>query len=110
MKTCSQQNCEAPAVWRYTWPGKDEGYACAVHGPQLEGLATTMGFHLQLLPLEIEPPHFTPLESSSGLDLNPGGIPWMDPLPSIELPAPEPPTPEFGGGGGFDGAGSGGTF
>lgn len=54
MLTCKQNKCEGPALFRYTWPGKDESFVCLEHAPQLRGLANTMGFHLQLVPLTVD--------------------------------------------------------
>ena len=46
--------CEQLPVMRYTWPGKDEAFACIKHAQQLQGLARVMGFHLQFIPLSGE--------------------------------------------------------
>lgn len=39
--------CSNPVIYRYTWPGKDEVYACAIHAVQLNSLAQILGLHLQ---------------------------------------------------------------
>ena len=51
---CSQADCDKPAAYRYTWPGKDEKGTCEEHGLQLLALANAIGMHLQLIPLEEE--------------------------------------------------------
>ena len=53
---CNQSNCGALPVVRFTWPGRDEAFACTVHARQLERLADALGFHLQIIPLSEEPP------------------------------------------------------
>ena len=42
--------CEAPANFRYTWPGKDEALICMEHAEKLKSIANAMGVHLQLIP------------------------------------------------------------
>ena len=51
---CSQDSCAAPAVGRYTWPGRDEAWICADHSPKLRGLAEACGFYLQIHPVPVE--------------------------------------------------------
>lgn len=46
--------CQEQAIFRYTWPGRDECYACLTHANQLQGVANAMGFYLQLIPLGME--------------------------------------------------------
>lgn len=41
--------CQQPAIVRYTWPGRDEMFACFEHASQLRGVAEAMSFHLQLI-------------------------------------------------------------
>ena len=48
---CNQNGCEAPAVARFTWPGRDEAGICAEHLPKLRGVASAMGLHLQIISL-----------------------------------------------------------
>ena len=43
--------CGAMAVYRYTWPGKDEDVICEDCSRQLSAVANAMGLHLQLVPL-----------------------------------------------------------
>ena len=38
-------------MFRYTWPGRDEAYACVEHAKQLKNVAQALGFHLQMIPL-----------------------------------------------------------
>jgi hypothetical protein len=53
---CNQDGCDAPAVARYTWPGRPEAGACLGHVAQLKLTAHAMGFDLQVLPVEQQPP------------------------------------------------------
>jgi|WetSurMetagenome_2_1015567.scaffolds.fasta_scaffold1506236_2 hypothetical protein len=46
--------CPTLATYRYTWPGRDEAYVCAIHAQQLSNIAQAMGLHLQILPLSYE--------------------------------------------------------
>jgi hypothetical protein len=46
--------CGNEALWRYTWPGRDEQFCCEEHKQQILGVAEAMGFHLQMQ-LAIEP-------------------------------------------------------
>src|SRR5687768_398867 len=41
--------CEAPAAYRYTWPGRDESFICEGCAPQLKRVADAMGLHVQLI-------------------------------------------------------------
>jgi len=43
--------CDQIAIFRYTWPGKDESFICLSHSKQLKGIAKAIGMHLQLIPL-----------------------------------------------------------
>jgi len=49
---CNQVGCGQPAVFRFTWPGRDEAGICADHAKRLEGVAAAMGCYVQLIPLE----------------------------------------------------------
>ena len=54
MLTCSQKGnggCKDIALFRYTWPGRDEAYVCGHHAIALENIAGVIGMHLQLIPL-----------------------------------------------------------
>lgn len=42
--------CENEALWRYTWPGRDEQFCCEEHKQQILGVSEVMGFHLQMQP------------------------------------------------------------
>ena len=46
-----ETKCQEPAVFRYTWPGKDEACICLVHAQGLKQIASAMGFYIQLIPL-----------------------------------------------------------
>jgi hypothetical protein len=45
--------CDKPAMFRYTWPGKDESFICLEHAPKIKVVANTIGLHLQLIPVDI---------------------------------------------------------
>lgn len=45
------KKCEQQALFRYTWPGRDESYICLNHALDLKGIADAMGLYLQLIPL-----------------------------------------------------------
>lgn len=45
-----EDTCDAPATFRYTWPGRDEAVVCAEHAGALRLLAAVLGLHLQLIP------------------------------------------------------------
>jgi hypothetical protein len=49
-----EQTCQEPALFRYTWPGRDESYVCLTHAQGLINIAQAMGFHLQLIILSNE--------------------------------------------------------
>lgn len=40
--------CGHTAALRYTWPGRDEAYACNCCAVRIKRVADAMGFHLQL--------------------------------------------------------------
>ena len=46
--------CQNKAMFRYTWPGKDEDFVCWEHAEKLWAVAHALGFHLQLIPLSAE--------------------------------------------------------
>jgi hypothetical protein len=50
----SKKRCDAPAFVRYTWPGRDESFACATHALQIQGIAHALGLYLQIIPLTFE--------------------------------------------------------
>jgi hypothetical protein len=54
MDTPEERTCGQPAFVRYTWPGRDESYACAIHALKLHHVADVMGFHLQMINLTFE--------------------------------------------------------
>lgn len=43
--------CQFTPMFRYTWPGQDERFACIIHAQQWIGIADAMNFHLQMIPL-----------------------------------------------------------
>ena len=44
--------CDELPIFRYTWPGQNEQYACLEHAVKLAAIADAMGFHLQMIPLD----------------------------------------------------------
>lgn len=50
----SKKQCENPAVYRFTWPGKDEDYICAIHAMKMEWVANSLGLYVQLVRLELD--------------------------------------------------------
>jgi len=44
--------CSERALFRYTWPGKDESFICMDHALQLRGIAQALGLHLQMIVLD----------------------------------------------------------
>lgn len=52
---CNQKGCSSPAAYRYTWPGTDEAGICEAHAEKAKAIASAMGLHLQMIPLEPEP-------------------------------------------------------
>ena len=47
-------SCGKEATVRYTWPGRDESFACAEHGAKLATVANAIGVHLQTIPITDE--------------------------------------------------------
>lgn len=48
---CVQILCANPCVVRFTWPGKDEAFACREHADYMASIADAIGMHLQLIDL-----------------------------------------------------------
>lgn len=57
MASCNQKGCALPGAYRFTWPGNDEATICEEHVGKLRGIASAMGMHLQVVPLEPDPAH-----------------------------------------------------
>jgi len=49
---CSQEGCNQPSAYRYTWPGNDEAGVCEAHVGWVKSVAEGLGLHLQVTPLE----------------------------------------------------------
>ena len=45
--------CNKPAVYRYTWPGRNEAFICEQHAQGIRVISNAMGFYVQLI--EVEP-------------------------------------------------------
>jgi hypothetical protein len=46
-----ETRCKNHATFRYTWPGKDESFACLEHAAQLQKIASILGMYLQIIPI-----------------------------------------------------------
>lgn len=71
--TCKQTGCEQPALFRYTWPGKDESHCCVIHAVHLKSVAKAIGLHLQLIPLTVEEQMSVPNDGQWD-DINPPDV------------------------------------
>lgn len=58
-----KEKCEFPAMFRYTWPGRDEAVVCFIHARKLDALARVMGFYLQFI--QLTPDEMMQMECSS---------------------------------------------
>lgn len=47
-----EKQCGSQAVFRFTWPGRDESFICLEHAPKLKALADALGCYLQLIPIQ----------------------------------------------------------
>jgi hypothetical protein len=45
------EKCELQAMFRFTWPGRNEAFICMGHVQKLENVAITIGLPLQIIPL-----------------------------------------------------------
>ncbi len=59
----SALTCSNPALFRYTWPGRDEAFACYTHAAQLRAVADALGMHLQLIALTADQRQHTTCQS-----------------------------------------------
>lgn len=50
----TEKQCTEPAAYRYTWPGLDESFICEDHVEKLRSVASGLGMHLQVIPLNNE--------------------------------------------------------
>ena len=50
----SDHKCGSPAMYRYTWPGKDESLVCVICAMKLQTVAAAIGLHLQIIKLSEE--------------------------------------------------------
>lgn len=48
----AEKTCKYQATHRFTWPGNDESFICRAHADWVRQVATAMGMHLQLIPLD----------------------------------------------------------
>lgn len=46
--------CGKDAVYRYTWPGRDESFICEQHSIALQNVAKAIGLYVQLIPVPPE--------------------------------------------------------
>jgi len=47
-----EKKCTSPALFRYTWPGKDELHSCLEHSIQIQKVAEAMSLHLQMIQVD----------------------------------------------------------
>ncbi len=47
------EKCGLLATFRYTWAGQDESFCCAIHGQQIQAVGQAIGYHVQLIELEL---------------------------------------------------------
>lgn len=52
MQSCSQPGCGQDAAYRYTWPGREEAFACAGHAGHIKHAADAMGLTMPMRFLE----------------------------------------------------------
>jgi hypothetical protein len=45
--------CQNPPAYRYTWPGGNEKFICAIHAVQLQNIVIAMGLRVQMIPLGV---------------------------------------------------------
>ena len=50
----SDNKCGSPAMYRYTWPGKDESLACVLCAIKLQKIAHAIGLQLHMIKLNQE--------------------------------------------------------
>ena len=50
-----KEKCPFPAYVRYTWPGRDEAFACFYHAAAIQNVSKAMGFPLQMIPVNSDP-------------------------------------------------------
>jgi len=58
--------CGEPANFRYTWPGKDEAFACIDHANGIARVAQAIGLYLQIILVDynkIDPASFPTCQS-----------------------------------------------
>lgn len=44
--------CKIPALFRYTWPGKDESVVCLEHSVEIRHIAEVIGMPLQMIQID----------------------------------------------------------
>lgn len=50
-----ERECENPAAFRYTWPGRDESAICAICALKMAQVINAMGLYVQMIPLSDGP-------------------------------------------------------
>lgn len=51
---CSQKDCDSPANFRFTWPGRDEAGICLPCAIKMQAVIGAMGLYVQMIPLTPE--------------------------------------------------------
>ncbi|RQV94490.1 hypothetical protein EH221_07400 [bacterium] len=49
--TEERKPCGLPAMFRYTWPGKEEEHCCIIHAHMVLNVANAIGLPLQMIRL-----------------------------------------------------------
>jgi hypothetical protein len=50
-----KEKCPFLAHVRYTWPGRDEAFACIYHARAIQTVSKAMGFPLQMISVNANP-------------------------------------------------------
>ncbi len=45
--------CDKTAIFRYTWPGRDESFICLEHAIKIRAVVDAIGLHLQFIPVDV---------------------------------------------------------
>ena len=48
----TEPKCTNPALFRYTWPGKDESFSCLEHSVQIKEIAKAIELPLQMIQVD----------------------------------------------------------
>lgn len=48
----TDEKCKNPALFRYTWPGRDESMCCLEHTVAIQRISEAIGLHLQMIQVD----------------------------------------------------------